>query len=69
MVGCGLVYWLMIEVNHDPGESRWDHAWIVIVLVWMGVFLPYAGSRDVQKKLEPRRQRLAELLETLNAGE
>jgi hypothetical protein len=68
MVGSGLLFWLMIEVNLDPGESRWEHAWMILVLVWAGVFLPRTSSRAVTKKLEPRRQRLRELLATLDAG-
>ncbi len=69
IVGSGLLAWLTVEINHDPGESRWEQAWIVFVLLWAGVWVPYAGSRAVTKKLVPRRQRLRELLETLNASE
>ena len=69
MVGSALLVWLMVEINHDPGESRWDSAWMIILLVWMGVFVPYTSSRAVRKKLEPRRQRLRELLTRLDAGE
>lgn len=69
IVGAGLLFWLLVEVNLDPGESRWDHAWIMIALAWGGVVAPYAGSRAVKKKLEPRRQRLSELRDMLEAGE
>ena len=69
IVGSAMLSWLTVEINLDPGESRWDHAWLMLVLVWAGVVVPYTGSRAVKKKLEPRWQRLHELLETLNAGE
>jgi len=69
LVGAGLLYWLSVEINFDEGESRWSHAWMVIVLVGVAVVLPRTSSREVTKKLEPRRQRLRELLETLNASE
>jgi len=69
MVGAGLLYGLSAVVNTDDGESWWFHIWILVVLVWSAVYLPYASSRDVKKKLEPRRQRLSELLQTLDAGE
>jgi hypothetical protein len=62
IVASGLLFWLMVEINHDPGESRWEHAWIMIILLWAGVWVPYAGSRAATKKLEPRRQHLRELL-------
>jgi hypothetical protein len=69
MVGTGLLYWLTVEINFDEGESRWEYLWMVLILVWAAVFLPRASSREVTKKLEPRRQRLRELLETLDAGQ
>jgi hypothetical protein len=69
MVGAGVLYWLMIEVNLDPGETRWEHAWMIPVLGWCAVFLPHASSKAVAKKLEPRRERLHELLATLDGGE
>lgn len=69
IVGAGLLYWLSVEVNFDEGDTRWEHAWMVIVLVWAAVFLPRTSSREVTKKLEPRRQRLRELLEALNGSE
>jgi len=69
LVGAGLLFWLAVEVNFDEGESRWDNAWMMFILVWAAVFLPRSSSREVQKQLEPRRQRLRELLEALDAGE
>ena len=69
MVGAGLLYGLSAAVNTDPGESWWFHAWMFAVLLWSAVYLPYASSRDVKKKLEPRRQRLSELLSALDASE
>jgi hypothetical protein len=69
LVGAGLIYGLSAAVNTDNGESWWFHFWMLAVLVWAGVFLPYTSSRDVKKKLEPRRQRLRELRDMLEAGE
>lgn len=68
LVGGGLLYWLSVEVNFDEGETRWEHAWMMIILVWATVFFPRTSSRAVRNKLEPRRDRLRELLETLEAG-
>lgn len=68
MVGAGLIYWLMAAVNHDPGESGWIHVWIAGVLVWSAVYVPYTSSRELKRKLEPRQQRLRELLEALDAS-
>lgn len=62
-------YWLGVEANLDPGESRWENGWMIFVLAWAAIFLPYASSRDVRKKLAPRRQRLRALLEALDASE
>ena len=69
VVGGGLLYWLSVEINFDEGETRWEHAWMVIILVWAAVFLPRTSSREVSKKLEPRRRRLRDLLEDLDASE
>jgi hypothetical protein len=69
IAGAGLLSWLVVEINLDPGESRWDQAWMWIVLLWAALIQPFASSRAVRRKLEPRRQRLRELLETLDAGE
>jgi hypothetical protein len=69
MVGAGLLYALSAAVNTDNGEPWWFHLWVIAVLVWSVVYLPYASSRDVRKKLGPRRRRLRELLDNLDAGE
>jgi hypothetical protein len=67
LVGAGLLYWLMAEINDNT--DFWFDFWMIFVLGWAVVFPTYTASRDVKKKLEPRRQRLRELLETLNAGD
>jgi len=69
MAGSGLLYWLSAAVNTDNGESWWFHLWMFAILLWCAVYLPYTSSREVTKKLEPRRQRLSELLETLDTGD
>lgn len=69
MIGALLIYWLTFQINTDTGMSAWTHVWIVLAIIWSVVFTAYAGDREVRRKLEPRRQRLRELLETLDAGE
>ena len=67
LVGGGLLYWLMAEINDNTGF--WFDMSIMGFLVWTLVFTTYANSRAMKKKLEPRRQRLRDLLETLNDSE
>jgi uncharacterized membrane protein YfcA len=67
VIGAVLIYWLMAEIN-DNTNSWYDAAMMVLVLGWT-VWSTYAGSRAAERKLEPRRQRLSELLQTLNASE
>ena len=69
MIGAMLIYWLTFQINTDTGFSVWTHVWIIFCIVWSVVFTAYAGCREVKRKLEPRRRRLSELLDTLNAGE
>jgi hypothetical protein len=69
LVCAGLIYWLSVEINLDAGESRWEHAWMLVVLLWAVVFPAQASSCAVKKKLEPRRQHLRELLDRLEEGE
>jgi hypothetical protein len=67
LVGGGVLYWLMAEINDNT--DFWFDFWILAFLAWTLVFPTYVNSRAVKKKLEPRRQRLRELLRTLDAGE
>lgn len=69
LVGAGLIYWLSVEINLDEGESRWDQAWMMLILLWAVVFPTQASSRAVRQKLEPRRQRLSELSAMLETAE
>jgi Na+/melibiose symporter-like transporter len=69
LVGATLIYWLSFQINTDTGFTPMTHFWMVGVLVWSAVFVPYAASIKVKKRLEPRRERLSELLEALEAGE
>jgi len=69
MIGALLIYWLTFQINTDTGYSIWIHVWTVGAIVWSVVFTAYATDREVKKKLEPRRERLRELLESLDARE
>ena len=69
MIGSLLIYWLTFQVNTDTGMSPWLHVWIVGGVVWSIAFTAWAGDREVKRRLEPRRQRLRELLEALDTGE
>ncbi|KAK0349512.1 hypothetical protein LTR94_032830, partial [Friedmanniomyces endolithicus] len=61
LIGSDLIYWLGVEANLDPGESRWDSVWMLGVVIASVLVLPFSSSRDVRKRLEPRRQRLRDL--------
>ena len=70
VVGALLINWLSFQINTDTGVSEWGQVWMMIGLPVFAVLLvTYAGHQHVKRKLEPRRQRLRELLETLNASE
>jgi hypothetical protein len=69
MIGTMLIYWLTFQINTDTGFSAWTHVWMVGCMVWAIGFTAWAGDREVKRKLEPRRQRLRELLEALDGGE
>ena len=67
VIGAVLLYWLMAEINHNT--EFWQGAWFMVLVVGWTVVTTYAGSRAAERKLEPRRRRLSELLDTLTAGE
>jgi hypothetical protein len=69
MIGSTLIYWLSFQINTGSGFSWWTHFWIIFSMVWSMAFTAYAADREVKRKLEPRRERLSDLLETLNASE
>lgn len=69
MIGSLLIYWLTFQINTDTGFSWWNHAMMVFAALWSIGFTAYAGDRDVKRRLEPRRQHLSELLQTLEASE
>jgi len=66
MIGASLIYWLTFQINTSTGFSWWNHAIMALCIVWSVVFTAYAASREVKRKLEPRRERLRNLLDTLN---
>jgi hypothetical protein len=64
LMGALMIYWLTFQINTDTGLSWWNHAltvWAVVVAI---ALTAWASDREVKRKLEPRRQRLRELLET-----
>lgn len=69
MVGSTLIYWFGAAINTDNDLSAWYHAGMILFIVASVVWSTYATSRKTARKLEPRRQRLSELLEALNASE
>lgn len=69
IIGATLLYWLMIQINTDSGFSWVNHTVLGLAIVWSVVSGAYAADREVKDKLEPRRERLRELLETLDAGD
>lgn len=69
MIGATLLYWLTFQINTDTSFSAWHHLFIMGAMVWSAVYVPYAASREVAQKLEPRRQHLRALLKSLEAGE
>lgn len=69
LIGATLIYWLTFQINTDSGFSWWNHGLMAACIVWSVVFSTYAADREVKGKLEPRRERLLELLEALDGGE
>lgn len=69
MIGATLIYWLMFQINTDSGFSAWIHVGTLGAVAWAAVLVPYTASRDLKKKLGPRRERLREMLQTLDASE
>lgn len=66
MVGATLIYWLAAEINDNT--DFWFDVGMIVFLAGSTVWSTYATSRETKRKLEPRQQRLRELLETLDAG-
>lgn len=68
-LGALLLYWLIFQINSDTGFPAWNHVILVFCVAASVLVTAHAGDRDVKRKLEPRRQRLRDLLATLEAGE
>lgn len=66
LAGC-LMIWLAAGLNEKP--FGWSEAAIIPVLIATTVSSAVYGSRKARLTLEPRRQRLAGLLQSLNAAE
>ena len=69
MIGATLIYWLTFQINTSTGFSVWNHVILGVCIVSSVLWTAYASDRAVKQKLEPRRERLRELLDTLNASE
>jgi hypothetical protein len=68
-IGALLIYWLSFRINTGSGFSVWNHAFLGFCILSSVVWTVYAADRHVKRKLEPRRDRLRDLLETLNSSE
>ena len=69
LIGAALIYWLSLQINTDSGVSWWNHASMAFAVLWSIGLTAYGSDRDVKRKLEPRRQHLCGLLQTLEASE
>jgi hypothetical protein len=63
LVGSSLTYWLIAEINDNTGF--WFDVGVIVFIVVSIATTTYETSRKSTKDLEPRRQRLTELLEML----
>lgn len=62
-----LLYWLIIQINNEPFGAF--HIGIILFIVGSTVVVVDNSRRTALRELLPRRQRLKELLEVLDAGE
>jgi hypothetical protein len=69
MVGAMLIYWLTFQINTSTGFSVWNHVFVVFGMAWSVVLTAYGSNLQVKRTLAPRRERLRDLLDTLNASE
>jgi hypothetical protein len=65
--GAALIYWLMAEINKNT--DFWRDGWLIFICLCSTVWITYSGSHEIRQKLEPRRQRLADLLAALSTNE
>ncbi len=69
VLGALLIYWVLAQINTHNGLTGRDHALMIAILGGSTVCITFAGARAAARKLEPRRRRLRDLLDMLNAGE
>lgn len=69
VVGASLIYWLTFQINTKSGFAVWNHAVMALCILSSVAWTAYAGNRQVIRVLEPRRQRLRDLLTALTAAE
>ena len=62
-----MLYWLMARINHNP-VSLYEIS-VGALLLASTVWVAYSGGRAARRALEPRRDRLRELLSSLTAAE
>jgi hypothetical protein len=56
----------MAEINKNT--HFWRDGWLIFICLCSTVWITYSGSHEIRQKLEPRRQRLADLLAALNTS-
>lgn len=66
IVGSTLITWLIAEINDNT--STWFDVGVIAFIVVSIASTTYETSRNSRKELEPRRKRLAELLEMLETA-
>ncbi len=65
-VGVVLILWFSTAINTDT--DPWFNFWLAVVMVITVVASASEASRKSRRELEPRRQRLRELLDALEDG-
>lgn len=66
LIGSALTFWLILEINDNT--DLWFEAGFIAFLVVSVAFTTYEASRQAKQQILPRKQRLTELLEMLDAS-
>ncbi len=67
MVAATLLYWLVIQINNNP-FGWYDVGVLLFVVVGPSLWSVFEASRQAERALLPRRQRLVELLEAFESS-